>query len=238
MTRNITLAALVALALAGSAWAQERTQPARGVAPQGQQQIDTHVANCLIIGNHEEIALCRFALERAHSEDVKELAQKMIDDHQQFVTKLRKYGTQGVSFELRADSREPGVKTAAGTKEPSTVTQVEGTAPARTASTDPNWAANKVFQMERDAAQECLNLTQECLGKYKGTDFDQAFLGQQVGMHIGMRAKLTAAEDDVSPEFQQLLRDGLKTAKEHQQHAEKLMEQVGRKDAARSSKTE
>jgi len=37
-----------------------------------------------------------------------------------------------------------------------------------------------------------------------GKDFDQAFLGQQVGGHIHMQAKLRAFETEVSPEFQKL----------------------------------
>jgi predicted outer membrane protein len=236
MRLNMTLAGLVVLALASSGFAQV-AQPARpqpGVAgqPAGgqaatQQMLDSHVANCLILANQEEIALCRFAMEHADSDKTKEQAQTMIEDHEKFVAKLRKFASKDQSFELRgAKSSKEGVQQVSGTGEDrkaNPVTTAAGTARAG------NGIHDRMFAMAHQAHEECLRLTQECLSKYDGKEFDQAFLGQQVGMHIGMMAKLKAAEGNVSPEFQQVIKDGQKTAKDHKDHAEELMKKLADK---------
>lgn len=234
MRRNMTLAGLMVLALGGSAFAQVVAPPARpqpGVAGQpaggqavSQQMLDSHVANCLVLANQEEIALCRFALQHADSDKTKEAAQSMIDDHEKFVAKLRKFASKDQSFELRAGkSSKDGVKQVGGTDEDRKQN------PATTAAGTTRMGHglhDRMFAMAHQAHEECLRLTQECLGQYEGKEFDQAFLGQQVGMHIGMMAKLKAAEGNVSPEFQQVIKEGQKTAKGHKEHAEELMKKL------------
>jgi predicted outer membrane protein len=235
MVRKMEVAAFLALAIAGPAFAQER-EPARpqvqpGAATQiTQQQLDAHLANCLVLGNQEEIALCRYALERIDDEKVKELAQKMIDDHEKFVTQLRRYASKDKSFELRTGSKgKETIRRVGGTDEdrPDKTTRPATGAPGATTAARPAGdVAARMFAIAQETAEECLKLTQECLSQYEGKEFDQAFLGQQVGAHIGMQAKMKVAEGHVSPEFKELLRTGQKTAKEHKQHAEKLMGKV------------
>jgi len=87
--------------------AQQNQQGQQRNAQQGQQGLqgqsgqrtqwqtaDQAIANCIAIGNQEEIALARFAQNKAENKDVKEFAQMMIKDHQNFLQKLQRYAPQ------------------------------------------------------------------------------------------------------------------------------------------------
>lgn len=249
MARNMELAGFIVLALTAAGFAQERepvkTQPvprtpAGAVQPAfSQQALDAQIANCLALANQEEIALCRFAMEHADSDKVKEAAKSMMEDHQAFLGKLRRFTSKDQNLELRVgkSTSKDGIRQVAGTDDDRREARPGGGAvsPGTTAAGSSSGArmagglSERLFEIERQAHQECLKLTEECLGQYKGKEFDQAFLGQQVGMHIGMIAKLNAAENDVSPELQQLIREAQKATKSHREHAEKLMGKVAQK---------
>jgi hypothetical protein len=66
-------------------------------------------------------------------------------------------------------------------------------------------------------------LNKEELGKYKGSEFDQAFVGSQLGAHIGMLAHLKALEGESSAELNAVVTKMESTTKEHKLHLEKLM---------------
>lgn len=266
MQRKLGLAALALALTASAAMAQQRDPNApRNPAQPGsagstgaqqtgqgstQQQLDSHVANCLILGNQEEIALLRWASEKVSDKHLKEHAEKMIEDHQEFVSKLRKFASKNQNFELRAGRSSEGtsgskVRPVGGTREDNaenregnnsgTTTAGGTTTSAGTAtSTTVNAMADRLFAIDKQAKEECLRLTQECLDKHEGKEFDQALLGQQIGMHITMLAQLKAVEDDVSPEFQKLVKEGQKTAKEHKEHAEKMMKKSGDSSSRKS----
>jgi hypothetical protein len=48
-----------------------------------------YMTKCLIVGNEGEIALAKIAKQRATDPELKQFAQKMIEDHTAFVNKLR-----------------------------------------------------------------------------------------------------------------------------------------------------
>jgi predicted outer membrane protein len=225
MLRRIELAAVIIAVAATAAIAEERAQPAGAQPSQANQQqmIDMAAANCLTLGNQAEIALARWAMERTDSDEARELATKLIEDHQQFVSQLKKYASKDKSLEVRGAktgaATESKIKPVAGTREEGSVVRAGGAAGS-------GGLFDRFYAIEHRATEECLSLTQECLGKYKGKDFDQAFLGQQIGGHIHMQAKMKAFESEVSPELQKLIKEGQKTAIEHREHAEKLMEKL------------
>lgn len=84
---------------------------------------DAILATWLAVANENEIALARLAQQRAQSAEVKQFAQKMIDDHTQMLTKLQQFGarTTGgvgtVGFGER-DTTRPGERGTGGTTRP------------------------------------------------------------------------------------------------------------------------
>jgi predicted outer membrane protein len=188
---------------------------------QSGNRFDAHVADCLILGNQEEIALLKFGLEKTKSDQVKELAQSMIKDHEKAVSELREFASpQHANVELTADS---GQGRDVATREARKVPAEGDDAQAQGGQ---NNLMMKMHRMAKRSHEECLALSKEELSKYDGHEFDQAFLGQQLGAHIGMLAKLKAAQEETSGELSQWTAKAQDTTKKHKDHLEKLMNEL------------
>jgi predicted outer membrane protein len=196
-------------------------QVRRGNRAQSGDRFDSHVADCLILGNQEEVALLKFGMERTKNEKVKELAQSMIKDHEKAISELREFGSpQHANDELTAYKGEGrDVATREARKVPADAaddTEGQGGLLAR------------MHRMAKRAHEQCLVLSRENLTKYEGHEFDQAFLGQQLGAHIGMLAKLKAAQEETSGELSQWTGKAQETTKKHKDHLETLMNDLAK----------
>jgi predicted outer membrane protein len=251
--------------------------------------LQSHIANCLILGNEEEIALSKFALEKAQNPQVKEFAQKMVDEHTQLNQKLQKFASeQSISLtgtthatarqtttttapaERDADranpnrdqqnladdaarnertparagqspdragrsvaDRDPTAADAAQPRESTTTTRTEYTSVRGGASSD------QLFQLAKEAAEHCLQMTKQELSQHQGEEFDMGYMGTQMGMHIQMLAKLKAAEGHVSGELQQVLQEAQQHTMQHKQEAEQIKQQLkAGSESGQSSRTQ
>ncbi len=203
-----------------------RNQARRGGAGQSMDaRFDSHVADCLILGNQEEIALLKFGMERTKNDKIRELAKNMIKDHEEAITKLREHGSrQNANVELTA--AEAPQTDGGRTREALKVADDE----AGSAQAGQNNMPARMHRMARIAHEKSLILNREELGKYKDDEFDQAFLGQQLGAHIGMLAKLKAAQEETSSELSELTLKAQETTKKHKDHLEKMMNEISQKD--------
>jgi predicted outer membrane protein len=234
--------------------------------------LQEYFAACWLIGNHEEITISQFALERAQNPKVKQFAQQMIEDHTRMVAQLRQFAPQYAEIDFtggvtrfpeantrgeerrenrreRRENREinrenrdnppqertgdeqPGVETPRpeiriGTGADATEDNQEEAGVTAEGTRGSDDVLQQLLQFNQQAAGQCLMLTREALEKHSGADFDQAYLGAQVGAHIGMLAKLRAAEGYTNGEFRELVTQGLKTTEEHLQHAEQLLQEL------------
>jgi putative membrane protein len=230
--------AVLALAAAQAA-AQTATQPrqpgqqpyAGGVpaATAGGQagaaaQLDQPIAACLLLGNQEEIALARFAQEHAKSDDVKEFAKMMDEDHRKAVEKLRQIAPQlaSVGENLEAGRNAQGANQNAN---------VQG------AGAD---MFSQVLALQESVAQQCLTLTQRELGEKDGNEFDRCYIGQQMGAHLGMLAKLKGSEQFASPQLKSFIQEATKTVQKHfdkTKEIAKTLESEAVKSAQRSGES-
>jgi putative membrane protein len=183
-------------------------QPGRtGVAGQNQNaaqtgnEMDSFIASCLLLGNQEEVALAQLASQKAQNPEVKQFAQMMIEDHQKAIQKLQQHAKPGISIDGAV--RQTATSTQAG---------------------DAN--LDKVLQLSQQAAQECLSMTKSELQQKQGAEFDKAYMGSQVGAHIGMLAKLKASEQQASPELASIVSESSQTVKSHFEKAKQICKEL------------
>jgi predicted outer membrane protein len=189
----------------------------------GGNRLESHVADCLILGNQEEIALLKFGMERTKSDNVKELAQKMMKDHEKAISELKEFASpQHANQELSASD---GSDRSVASREARKVPAEDGQGQAGGQGN----MLEKLHRMARKAHEECLAMSKDDLSKYEGHEFDQAFLGQQIGLHTNMLAKLKAAQSETSGELSEWTEKAQKTTKEHKDHVEKLMNSLSEK---------
>lgn len=247
MYQRIALALAATLVIAGGAVAQQTpgnpntrslqgTQPgARDVQNAGQEgtQLDHAIAACLFLGNQEEVALAQFAQGRAQDNRVKQFAEMMLRDHQEAIQKLHKLAPQlaSMNLELRgagaqpAGAAQPGARTSVAT--PGS-TATAGTNPGATPTNQLAGASGDVQQqmasLERAVAENCLALTERELGEHNGAEFDRCYIGQQIGGHIGMLAKLQGSEQFATGELRTFIQQAKQTVEKHLQEAKQIAE--------------
>lgn len=202
----------------------ERTAAPPASAPRADSRsvssnIDSNLADCLILSNQEEIAILRFGMQRTQNDKIKSLAQAMIGDHEKGIEKLRKFASRTQSDLVDSGAGDRRGTTREALKVPG---NESGSADAK---------EEKMNRLAHKMAQECLSLTKEELSQYKGIEFDQAFVGQQCGAHLGMLAKLAAIQSEASQEFVPVAAELRETTKMHKDHLKKLMDSIKDKDS-------
>jgi predicted outer membrane protein len=198
--------------------------------------LDSHIADCLQLANQEEIALTRWSLERTQNPQVREFAEKLIEEHTAFGQKLAKFSPRpAAEFSTAATTgtnQPPQRREAANAGSPQRPAPAnagerrpeESAAPYHGAAEDD--LAGQMHALARRMAAECLQITQSDLSQKEGDEFDKCFLGVQIAMHNGMLAKLKASEGYVSAEFQSVLQEATMATQQHKDHAVQLMEQI------------
>jgi hypothetical protein len=91
-----------------------------------------------------------------------------------------------------------------------------------------NAPGSELLQFCQDVAEECLNSARKDAQQQSGEEFDKHFVGGQIIAHKGMLDKLRVAERNASPQLAQLLRDAQGTTKQHLEHAEQLIAELGK----------
>jgi predicted outer membrane protein len=213
--------------------AQQRTAN-RPVSDSAQSQSADHqIAGLLAIGNAEEIAMSKLAVDQAKSDEVKQFAQMMIDEHTQALKQLEKLApeaaaqanalSQGHAGGESATAARRGGNAAGQSGRGTAREATEGAGTTRTASTGGNFDLLAVHQQ---IAQQCLEQAREELGEKQGAEFDMAFMGQQMVMHQQMIAKQKVFAQYASPELRQAIEQSQQGAEKHLQHAKQIVRQL------------
>ncbi len=74
----------------------------------------------------------------------------------------------------------------------------------------------------QEACEKHQQLTREMLTQYKGSEFDMAYIGQQIAAHTLMKADLQAVSDKGDQQFQQLAKKALTETEKHLQMAQSI----------------
>jgi predicted outer membrane protein len=187
--------------------------------------LDNKIAVCLLLGNQEEVALAQFAQQRSQNEQVRKFAQQMIEHHQQAIAKIQQAAPEVASLNLQlrggTEGEAAASTSASGVRPASAEEPVASTASATNAGHD-----QRAVQLAQSVKQECLNLTQQELAQKQGADFDKAYIGQQIGAHIGMLAELRGSKNFATGPLQQVIAEGEQMTQKHLAEAKQIISQL------------
>ena len=147
------------------------------------------------------------------SKDVKQFAEKMVRDHEQFGQQLEKFAREGERPVARTDIRNPAGGPAAATTS-ATGQPMEG-------------RGIDLFAIHEEVGKKCLEMFEADLKQKDGSQFDKCYVAQQIGGHVHMIAELEVLRSHVSPELAAVLDKGIATAKSHLEEAQKLAQVTG-----------
>lgn len=208
---------------------QRQVQPGQPVV-QGQagqnaqwQNKDQTIAQCVGLDNQTEITIVTAARDKLQSEKVKDFADMLVKDHQEFLTKLQKISPNAGKENLES-AGERDNRTTAREGQPAQPAQPAGRQTTAFRG-DPN-AGLDFMQLHREMAQECIAAAEKGMAEKKDSEIDACFVGWQIASHGMMKTKLTVLERHASGELAQVLKEGRETTEKHMKEAEKLMDQL------------
>jgi predicted outer membrane protein len=218
---------------------QPQNVPPRTSQLQGQTASnDSYLITTLLVENENEVALARIALQRAQSPEVKQFAQKMIDDHGQFVQKLQTANTAtgarpgNVPNDPTAGRDKPGTDPK-GTDPKADKPGADPLPPGRREGIPADASTGRGTgltldheRLARDLGRKCLESSTALLNEKQGADFDRCFMGMQVGAHVKAVDMLEVYRTYASESLRPTLEEGLKTVQMHLQHAKDLAKQT------------
>jgi len=197
---------------------------------------DHMMASCVAVSNQEEIALAEFARQKTTNDDVKKLVEMMITDHHTFLLKLKKFAPEAtqpgyIDTHARGEGKDDAGASATNKPKIQKTGVAEGADDAGKGvqTADANRSAEHhvdFAQMQRELAAECLALSKEKLSQKEGAEFDKCFVGQQIAMHEGMKAKLIVFQRHASGDLAKVFAEGQKTTEHHLAKAEELMKHL------------
>jgi len=192
-------------------------------ANQGQiSQADRDIAIMLMLGNHGEVAMNKFAQERAQNADVKKFANEMVEQHTAFMNQLRPF-TGG----WMPSDQQPGAAAPQPGQAPQQPGQ-PGQAQFAQQQHQPGQMAGRFdwVRFKQDVCNHHLASVERKLESKPRSELDKCFMGSQVMAHQQMLDELQVAKNYVSPQFQQVIEQGIQTTQRHLEHAEHLMAEL------------
>lgn len=207
-------------------------------ANEGQHNgVERFFVNCLLKNNQAEIEISKFAAQKSENPKVKQYAEELVKDHQQVVQKLQQIaganslqansGTlegaaQNAANRLAVDTtRTPG---SSGTD--TTATGAEGLAATHNRAMHGDAQLMQISQIEEKINDRYNQAIREELQQKSGAEFDQCYLGAQVGGHMYMLAELEVIPGETQGQLKQIAEDAKPTVQKHLYQAKDLMKQL------------
>jgi predicted outer membrane protein len=176
--------------------------------------------------NQGEIKASREAQSKLTDPQAREFAQKMIQDHTQFVQKLEQasgiMSPKSDATDARAQSRSPGqpAQTAQDRTSDSTVRQTSNpTQRQQSASGD---ARSSFLNAVLDMGERRCELVKKELEKKQGAEFDQCYMGQQLMAHFEALAALQTAQEVAPENARSVIAEGIQTTQKHIENAKQI----------------
>jgi putative membrane protein len=190
---------------------------------------DQFLATWAMIGSNNEVALSELAVQKASNAEVKQFAQKMIDDHRQMAQKLQAFASVS---DIAMGEPEP----TPATDRPTTVPPRE-TARAQEASAAHMAGHFDHIGLVRELGEQCLQSSRKELEQKQGAEFDRCYMGMAIGAHMGANDALTVFQRHASDALKPILSESQRVVAAHLQHAKDLAKKLegGATTAARES---
>lgn len=219
-------------------------------ASESDENVSRMLATCVAISNQHELAMCHFALDHIENPEVKKFTEMLIQEHTECGEKLAPFAPEAASMKFDGSAQaarttspaDSNIQRTSGTDDTKPQRDAARTTDAKrievtnaggrgAAAPGENAKQNQqhLISIERQVAEECLSLTMKELTEAKEAgNFDQAFLGCQVGAHLGMIAKLSVYEGEVEGDLAEVFSKGKTTTEKHLAQAKKLMTSIGK----------
>jgi predicted outer membrane protein len=195
-------------------------RPVDGVA-----NADQTIAQCLEIGNQEEIALGTLAAGKTQNAKVKQFAEMLAQDHGKLAASLEKFGAKPVDL-AAVHGPEHATATAREARTAERKERREERAGEAAVAQHKTAAKLDFVDAKRQMAERCLENARKCWSEKSGLEADMAFVGSQLVLHQQMIDAQEVLRQYASPELQQVIDQGIEGSRAHLLHARQLIDEL------------
>jgi predicted outer membrane protein len=206
------------------------------------QEVENYLANCLLMKNKAEIEFAELAQQQAQNPEVKQFAQKLIQDHGQLVQKLQPLAGMSAadrqtSTSTRVDSRQidaqrdasdttrlPGSPGAAAARNDQANQSL--TATTQTQQQGQSGALHQLAQIEKQIGERCKQAFKEELQSKTGAEFDKCYVGAMIGSHMQSLAALEVIGQQTQGQLAEVAQQAQPIVQQHLDHAKQLAKQL------------
>jgi putative membrane protein len=202
---------------------RQPVQPGQPVGPGGQfaqrpqtgqpgqaGSSDQEIAALIHGACRNEIEIAKLGEQKAQSQDVKQFAEKMVRDHSPGCEEM-----QRLAGSLANSTQQRGGEAAGREGQGGRL----------------DW-----LSIHQQIADQCLTTVKNELSKKSTQDFDECFMGQQIGAHIAVVDKLKVLRNYASNDLRQKLDKELQTAESHLQMAQQIEHKLKGESSERLSR--
>jgi putative membrane protein len=188
----------------------------------GQMAVETFFAECLLKSNKSEIELAKFAAEQTQNSQVKQFAEMLAKDHQKVVDRLQQVAAN-TSNRAGGQTVDPNAPagTTRGLAEP---TGLPG-APATT-TIGGGGALMQVAAIQEKIKERCNQALREELQSKTGAEFDECYIGSQIGGHMHSLAALEVLSQESQGQLKEIADAVRPTVQQHLDQAKQIAKQL------------
>jgi predicted outer membrane protein len=229
----------VVLLVVSSAWGQRQGPGAQQrttlrALQGGESMADHQIATWLVLSNELEVNLAQLAEKQAHSKDVKQFADMMVQQHRDLVNQFRQFAPDAPALTVGQQSAAlfsngpRQSQTAAAEKQP-----VEQRKTGQQAQTVQRGQAEQraqgglpVTQICHQMAERTYNSIRQELSRKQGSEFDKGFIGCQIHEHVSMLNTLEVLKPYASAQLQAAIDQAIPHTQRHLAQARQIGEQL------------
>ncbi len=216
--------------------------------------VDHFLANCLLGKNKAEVELSEIAVQKSENAEVKQFAQKMIQDHKKMIEQLQPLAAMQGSARRSTPSLTsdtialPGSSAAGQTIAPSgtsaavppvdATTEITASPNATTTAAVGGSAVHELMQIDRQINERCLQMARDELQQKSGVEFDKCYVGNAIGAHAHALAALEVIGKQRQGQLGQVAQQAQPTVQHHLDHAKQLMKQLDGQPSATGTRTQ
>jgi predicted outer membrane protein len=197
---------------------------------------DGILATWLLVENNNEIQLSQLALERASDPEVKQFAQKMVDDHREMGRKLQSFASAAGYVDTTgaadrsgagAGNRPPEGRNASGGTDNAGGTDTSRPTPPPAGAARATGASGlDHVALLQELGNQCLQSARKELESKSGAEFDRCYTGMAIGAHMKVNDQLTVFQRHASADLRNAMAEGQKTVQMHLEHAKQLAKKL------------
>lgn len=194
--------------------------------------------------NEAEIELAKMAQQKTDNQELKQLTQTIIQDHQALNQQLQQVAGQDRQVAGRGQSgqgqltqrqndralndRDPARSAdRLANRDPSNEPPgAPGGRATRSMNRQSQTVPPQLCQIMEEACDNAMQMTKEMLNQYEGQDFQMAYLGQQIVMHTIMLAELQAIQSNGPEQLQTIAKQASEKVQNHLEKAKQLAKKL------------